>query len=105
MQIQLKQAEIVNALKQFITAQGINLAGKCVDISFTAGRKEAGLTADIFISDTQIPGVEADVEEPVKPTLSVVKTPVIGDEPKTEVVGEPTETTPKVEVAAKSLFN
>ena len=102
MQIQLKQAEIVKALKQFITGQGINLAGKDVDISFTAGRKEAGLTADIFINDTQIPGVVADAEEAVKPTLTVVPTSVVGDEPSAvEAVKEPTDN-PRVDVAAKS---
>jgi hypothetical protein len=33
MQIQLKQTEIITALKQFITAQGISLTGKDVSIS------------------------------------------------------------------------
>lgn len=51
MQIQLKQAEIVTALKMYIVSQGIILANKEVSISFTAGRKEAGVLADISIED------------------------------------------------------
>lgn len=51
MQIQLRQTEIIAALKQYIMAQGISLAGKEVEIAFTAGRKEAGITADVSIED------------------------------------------------------
>jgi len=70
MQINLKQHEIVAALKQYISGQGINLAGKDVKITFTAGRKEAGTSADVVIEDAEIPGGEV---ETVKPTLAVVK--------------------------------
>ena len=52
MQIQLKQSEIISAIKQYVGAQGINLSGKTVDISFTAGRKEGGLTADVVIEES-----------------------------------------------------
>ena len=52
MQIQLKQSEIVTALKQYIVKQGINLAGKTVDVAFTAGRNGTGLSADISIEDS-----------------------------------------------------
>ena len=55
MQINLKQSEIITALKQYITHQGISLVGKTVDISFTAGRKEAGLSAEISIEDSGLP--------------------------------------------------
>jgi hypothetical protein len=54
MQIQFRQAEIVAALKGYIVAQGINLNGKAVDISFTAGRKEGGLIADVNIEDAAL---------------------------------------------------
>ncbi len=64
MNVQLKQSEIIEALKQFIAKQGINLSGKEVTITFTAGRKESGITADLVIEDAGIPGyTEADVEE------------------------------------------
>ena len=79
MQIQLKQPEIVVALKQFLVTQGISLAGKDVTIGFTAGRKEGGLTADISIEDIdgQVPGFTdtlSDEEAVAKPALKVVKT-------------------------------
>ena len=99
MQIQLKQTEIVCALKQYIAKQGIDLAGKTIDISFTAGRKDSGLSADISIEDT---GVTTVIEaEEAKPVLAVVKT-----------VSEPLAATPAVEAkepetaapAGKSLF-
>lgn len=81
MQIQLKQVEIIAALKAYITGKGFDLVGKTTDISFTAGRKDAGLTADISIEDTQIPGTEtADASEDkatgntsvVQPALAMV---------------------------------
>lgn len=72
MQIQLKQTEIIAALKQYISGQGINLVGKDVTISFTAGRKEAGVTADLVIEDAGIPGFDGAQEEAAKPALTVV---------------------------------
>ena len=70
MQIQLKQNEIVAALKQYISTQGISLRGKNVDISFTAGRKESGITADISIEDIMVYplGAEAVVTVPADTT-------------------------------------
>jgi hypothetical protein len=93
MQVQLKQTEIIAALKQFITAQGINLAGKDVNITFTAGRKEAGIIADVSIEDVSIPGfTDEEVEEAVKasdaPALKVVPT-VAKAAIATEAVAEP----------------
>lgn len=82
MQIKLEQGEIVTALKQYIAQQGFNLTGKSVDISFTAGRNPAGLTADVKIEDVEIPGVaQLDAE---RPTLAVVQTLTPVDGPKVE---------------------
>ena len=73
MQIQLRQNEIVDALKQYITQQGFSLAGKSVTVSFTASRNGAGVSADVAIDgDVTIPGLDDDEEES-KPALSVVK--------------------------------
>jgi len=69
MQIQLKQMEIVAALKQYITQKGIALTGKEVIITFTAGRKEAGITADLAIDDFDIPGFSEAEKEPTSLTL------------------------------------
>lgn len=53
----MKQSEIEAALKHFISSQGINLTGKIVEIAFTAGRKENGLTAEMQIEESgDIPG-------------------------------------------------
>ena len=74
MQISLKQSEIVAALKMYVTQQGINLAGKSVSIDFTAGRKEAGITADIDIEDgAQVPDLGFD-DEAATATAAVIKT-------------------------------
>jgi len=81
MQIQLKQAEIVSALKQYITSQGINLQGKTVDISFTAGRGTSGLTADLIIEDAAIPALDFDGSDDAKakPVLGLVPpSPILG---------------------------
>lgn len=51
MQIQLNQSEIVTALKDYVTKQGISLQGRTVEIVFTSGRKENGISADLCISD------------------------------------------------------
>jgi hypothetical protein len=73
MLIQLKQAEIVSAIKQYVAQQGINLAGKTVDIAFTSGRKENGLSADVTIEDHDIPGTATgDAVVVTKPVLAVV---------------------------------
>lgn len=64
MQINLKQREIEAALRMYVSHQGINLNGKEVAITFTAGRKEGGLTADVSIEDITIPGfTDAEVGE------------------------------------------
>ena len=81
MQIQLKQSEIIAALKQYIANQGIVIAGKTVDIRFTAGRGQTGLSADISIEDNAdfLGGQKFDEEfAKTPPALSVVKseTPV-----------------------------
>ena len=53
MLIQLRQSEIEVALREYIVNQGINLTGRRVDISFTSGRKDNGISADLDIVDTQ----------------------------------------------------
>lgn len=51
MNIILKQKEIEAALKLYALQQGIQLAGKNVLISFTAGRKDSGISAELDIAD------------------------------------------------------
>ena len=80
MNIQIKQNEIEAAVKGYIARKGINLVGKSVTVTFTAGRKDSGLSAELCIEDT-------DVEE-------VYQAPVIGGEVtfhlvKEELLAEP----------------
>ena len=53
MLIQLRQSEIETALRDYIVNQGINLTGRQVDISFTSGRKDNGISADLDIVESQ----------------------------------------------------
>lgn len=77
MQIQLKQTEIEKAIKAFISNQGINLVGKSVEIAFTSGRKDNGLSAEINIEDGEIPGFtdSDEVDRPVAKKLTAVPSP------------------------------
>ena len=75
MKVKIQQNEIITALKQYISSQGINLQGKAVAIDFTAGRKEGGLTADISIEELGIPDFFEAPEHQV-PGLTVVPAPV-----------------------------
>lgn len=66
MQIIIKQIEIEVAVKNYIAGLGINLNGKDVEVSFTAGRGEVGLSASLDI-------VEAGSSAMLAPTLTPVK--------------------------------
>lgn len=74
MQVILKQRDIEQALKQYIAGQGINLKGKTVNIAFTAGRKETGISAELDIDDISgyIPAAEdLTKDEPVQEAAQV----------------------------------
>ena len=97
MQINLKQTEITEALRQYVTQQGISLSGKTVDIAFTAGRKEGGLSAEITIEDQDIPGFSAGVDRvqlalvpagivaAIDAAAEALAEPVAGDPPVVEL--------------------
>ena len=76
MQINLKQTEIIAALKQYIAGQGISLQGKSVDMAFTAGRKEAGISVEISIEDISLPDFGLPEESPTA-KLTPVADPVV----------------------------
>lgn len=110
MQIQLKQAEIVAALKQYISTQGINLSGKTVDIRFTAGRRESGITADLVIEDSGVFDIDVELpeEEPVKaepPKLVLTRSAVAEEIEPISAIEEPTPETPQTPKVATSLFS
>ena len=79
MRIQLRQTEIEEALQQYIANQGINLAGKVVEIGFTASRSADGLTADVDITN---------VTDSVKPTQAIPRAAVKTEAPVTEQPAE-----------------
>lgn len=115
MQIQLKQSEIIAAIKQYVVTQGINLNGKTVDIAFSATRGAAGIIADVSIEEVSIPGfTDSEVDAAIEAAAPVAKLTVVqptvtkaaveepqtsGDEPQTEAAAEPAPT------KATSLFN
>lgn len=92
MKITMNQSEITAALKQSLTNQGIDTAGKVVTISFTVGRKGSGTSADINIDETELPDFGA---ESPKPSLTVVAA-------KTEASNPPID---EPEAKAVSLFS
>ncbi|MDH1236548.1 hypothetical protein [Stutzerimonas stutzeri] len=114
MLIKLKQSEIEEALRDFIVKQGFNLDRKTVDISFTAGRGDSGMTADLDIHDaaavmgsaqcspvyeTQASASVGGVEEATPaPQLHVVETSPAAE----DVLPDPQEEEPVVQKA--SLF-
>lgn len=67
MLVTLKQKEIEAALKLYVSQRGINLAGKTVEIQFTAGRKEAGISAEVDIDDIAVVGQDKAEPEVIKP--------------------------------------
>lgn len=87
--INLKQTEIEQALRAYVVAQGISLHGKDLTISFTAGRRESGISAEISIDDVEIPGFTNDVyvaEVPVAAKAAVLSLApaVVAEAPATE---------------------
>lgn len=95
MQIIIKENEIRVAVQQYIATQGINLAGKSVDIQFTATRSGAGVVAEIDIED-----VQAVMVQPV--TATVVKAETA--EPQAKVDAPKTKTARTVtEIAAAAV--
>ena len=87
--INLKQTEIEQALRAYVVSQGISLHGRDLAISFTAGRRESGISAEISIDDVEIPGFTNDVyvaEAPVAAEAAVLSQApaVVTEAPTTE---------------------
>lgn len=101
MQIILKQPDIEQALKGHIKAQGINLTGKDVSMSFTAGRKEAGISVELNITDTAT--AAAPVPTPFVP--AVVKEVSLEELAPVAPASEEETPAPAVAEGKVSLFN
>ena len=112
MNIILKQKEIEAALKLYALQQGIQLAGKNILISFTAGRKDTGISAELDISDkvdtvsfidTLIKQqANAIVIPEIPEELAPVVLPVV-DRPKTAVEVEETQQKVDTESVSEKL--
>lgn len=102
MQIILKQPDIEQALKGHIKAQGINLTGKDVSMSFTAGRKEAGISVELNIVDTPTTAA-APVPTPFVP--AVVKEVSLEELAPVAPASEEETPAPAVAEGKVSLFN
>ena len=70
MLIQLRQSEIEAALRDYIVNQGISLIGRTVEISFTSGRKDNGILADLDI-------LEAGPTAGYRPLAAIAATPYV----------------------------
>lgn len=64
MNIQLNQDEICNAIKEYLSNQGIDLKHKVTDVTLTAGRGSNGHSANVYIAeaDTDIVVSDDDLE-------------------------------------------
>ena len=118
MQINLKQAEIIAALKQYIAGQGISLQGKSVEMAFTAGRGVAGISVEISIEDVSLPDFGLPEESQVTPPkLTLIADPAsvpaaslateTKDEPEAEAQTEEEEqvSTPAPALPVSNLFS
>lgn len=74
MKIALNQSEVVAAIRGYVAAQGIDMAGKQLDVTFTSGRKGNGLTADLDIY-TQAEASAVVVEDVVVDDVPEVPAP------------------------------
>lgn len=69
MKIHLNESEIIKGISLYVENLGISLQGKALEVFFTAGRKNKGLSADLTI--TQNTFVLND--EPDQSTLTLMK--------------------------------
>lgn len=67
MQIHLRQREIEAALKMYVAQQGINLTNKTIEVVFTSGRKDNGLSAELTIEDDTTKLEVTDTPSPLAP--------------------------------------
>lgn len=107
MKINLRQADIEQALKMYLTSQGIVLQDRTFEVTFRAGRKGSGLSADVNIGTAEVKLLSEPEEAPAvaeaKPVeATVTPAPVFTPEAETPiaapVVLTPTYVAPAIEV-------
>lgn len=105
------QAEIQQALVNFIEAQGIVVANRNVDITFIRGRKGAGISAEVEVTDPTNRFLEKTPltnEEAVRLT-AIVESALAEEDPPVEATdpAQPGASAPPSDVAPEpraSLF-
>lgn len=118
MRIQLKQNEIEAALKAYIASQGIVVNNKDINMVFTSGRKDNGLSVEIVIEEavllvpqndpTPLPAIAINtvapfnVEIAANPASPEEAQPISPANDKPAGEGDPQEAAPTL--TAKSLF-
>ena len=90
MKIALNQSEVVAAIRGYVAAQGIDMVGKQLDVTFTSGRKGNGLTADL------------DIYTQAEASAVVVEDVVVDDAPEVPAPEAPVAVAPTEETG--SLF-
>ena len=86
MQIHLKQLEIEAALRMFIASQGISLTSKVVEVAFTSGRKDNGLSAEITIEDSLDGATNSCTNQAVMPVdATLVSSEEVAPKPTTSL--------------------
>jgi hypothetical protein len=94
MQIQIKENELLQAIKLYLASMGLNVAGKKVDAVFSMTRKPAGITADVQITEVFIPGFSDTAAEAVAEVVR--QEPVLVVDNAIPVGGTSVETTEDV---------
>lgn len=95
MKLHLKQDEIVAAIGIYLAEQGIRTSNKNISVTFTAGRKGSGLSAEVNIEDSPTTALEepATAEEIASfneiPVIAVSE--IIGNAPQEALVDEVAE--------------
>lgn len=100
MNITLNQKDIQKALLLYIIGQGINMEGKTLDVTFTSGRKDNGLTAALHISETVIPGFTDSSDTEVCAAQKVNTQTAVAIAPSVPVDNTPPDLPVQAEVAA-----
>ena len=75
MRIQLNQSELEKAVVAYISSQGVDISNKSVDVDFTAGRGQNGITVDVDINEPGTPSLTMQVSTHSEPAFSEENVP------------------------------
>lgn len=91
MKIELSEVEVSEAVKAWVEDQGVTVEGKHVDITYTAGRGDKGMTAEVNIQ-AEAPKKQTRKRKPVVSAAAKEKpAPADGGGKQAEVTQKATE--------------